>query len=86
MSATPSEQDRPAETIAGLLAAIAITAAVVSLAYRPIRLDVFAIVVSFVAVGIGGRHARLAAAAAAVSGLCFVAGLVIAVMTDSPLY
>jgi hypothetical protein len=82
----PSESDRPADTVGGILSAIAITAALFSLAYKPVRLDVFAIVVSFVAVGIGGRHSRLAAAAVAIASICFVAGMVIAVFTERSLY
>jgi hypothetical protein len=86
VNAAPIEADRPAETVAGFLAAVAIVAALLSLAYRPIRLDPFAIVVAFVAAGIGGRHARLAALAVAVAGVCFVLGMVIAIVTKRPLY
>jgi hypothetical protein len=80
------ERDRPADTVAGLLAALAIVAALLSLVYRPIRLDPFAIIVAFVATGIGGRHARLAAVAVAVASACFILGMVIAILTRRPLY
>jgi hypothetical protein len=86
VNTAPLERDGPAETVAGFLAAVAIVAALLSLAYRPIRLDPFAIIVAFVAAGIGGRHARLAAVAVAVASFCFVAGMVIAILTKRPLY
>ena len=80
------EHDRPADTVAGFLAVLAIVAALLSLAYRPIRLDPFAIVVAFVATGIGGRHARLAGVAVFVASACFILGMVIAILTKRPLY
>jgi len=86
VNAAPVDRDRPVETVGGFLAAVAIVAALLSLAYRPIRLDTFAIVVAFVAAGIGGRHARLAAAAVAVAAVCFIFGMVIAIVTERPLY
>jgi len=86
VSTLPAERDRPAETIAGILAAVSIVASLLSLTYRPIRLDPFAIIVACVAAGIGGRHARLAAVAVATSAVCFVVALVIAVWTSHPLY
>jgi hypothetical protein len=82
----PLEQPRPSEAVAGFLAAASIFASLFALAYRPIRLIPFAIVLALVAAGIGGRHARLAAFAVAVGTVCFVAGMVIAVVTKHPLY
>ena len=79
-------RDRPEETVAGFLAALAIAAAGLSLAYRPVRLGVFAIVAALVAAGIGGRHARLAAIAAVVATVCWVVGMTVAVVTENPLY
>jgi hypothetical protein len=80
------DRDRPADAVAGFLAAVAIFAALFSLAYRPVRIDPFAIVVALIAAGIGGRHARLAGFAVATAGVCFVVGMVIAVLTRRPLY
>jgi hypothetical protein len=84
--ATPVERDRPAETVAGFLATAAIAVAFVALVYRPARLAPAAILVALVASAIGGRHARLAALAVAVAALCFVAGMTIAVATDTPVF
>lgn len=96
MSTPPVEQNgvgaqsggeaRPSEAIAGFLAAIAIVAAFLSLFYRPIRLDPFAIVVALIAAGMGGRHQRLAAFAVGIASLCFILGMFFAVLTDRPLY
>jgi hypothetical protein len=88
MSAQPEriERDRPIETIAGLLAAISIVAALLSLAYRPVRLDPFAIVVGLIAAGMGGRHQKLAAWAVGIATVCFVLGMVIAVWAEKPLF
>ncbi len=82
----PLEEPRPSEAVAGFLAAVAIFASLFALAYRPIRIVPFAIVLALVAAGIGGRHARLAAFAVALSAVCFIAAMVIAVATKHPLY
>jgi hypothetical protein len=82
---TAGARDRPAETVAGFLAALALTAGALSLAYRPVRLGIFAIVASLVAAGIGGRHARLTAISAVVATACWVAGMVIAILTNNPI-
>jgi hypothetical protein len=86
VSAQPVDQNRPAETVAGFLAAVAIVAALLSLAYRPIRLDPFAIVLALIAAGIGGRHSRLATFAVATASVCFILGMIIAIVTERPLF
>jgi hypothetical protein len=86
VSATPYARTRPAETIAGLLASVAIFTSLVGVAYRPLRLVPFAILLALVAVAIGGRHERLAALALFVGALCFAAGLAAAVVTSHPLW
>ena len=72
--------------MAGYLAAAAIFFSLMALAYRPLRLVPVAALLALIASGIGGRHARLAALAVAVSALCFVGGLTIAVLTNHPLW
>jgi hypothetical protein len=88
MSAQPEpvEQDRPREAVAGFLAAVSIFASVFALAYKPIRIIPFALVVSFVAVGIGGRHRGLATFALIFAAGCFVAAMIIAIATGHSLY
>jgi hypothetical protein len=80
------EPSRPSETVAGFLAAIAIFAALIALAWHPLRLVPFAMVLSLVAAAMGGRHQRLAFAAAMISATCFFLGMAIAVVTGTPLW
>jgi hypothetical protein len=77
---------RPAEAVAGLLAALAITISLVAWAYRPARLAPAAFVVAMIAVGIGGRHQRLAAIAVAAAALGWVVGMTLAVITERPIF
>jgi hypothetical protein len=86
VSAQPVDRARPAETVAGFLAALSIVAALLSLAYRPVRLDPFAIVLALIAAGIGGRHQRLAAFALATASVCFILGMLFAIITEKPLF
>jgi hypothetical protein len=78
--------DRPAESVAGILAAIAIFGSCIAVAYRPVRITPFTILISLIAAGIGGRHQKLAAAALAISGACFIAGTFFAIITNHPIF
>jgi hypothetical protein len=51
-----------------------------------VRIDPFAIVVALIAAGMGGRHQRLAAVAVATASACFILGMVIAILTEKPLF
>lgn len=75
-----------AESVAGLLSAAAIFIGLIGLAYRPVKLIPFAIVMSLVAAAIGGRHSRLHLAAVLVSSACIVLGITFAVITSNPLW
>jgi hypothetical protein len=86
LSTPPIREDRPSELVAGFLASFAIFASLVGLVRRPVPVTTAAILVSIVAAGIGGRHARLAALAVAVSSACFVLGLVIAIVTGNSIF
>jgi hypothetical protein len=86
LSASPVRENTAAESIAGLLAALALFASFVGLAYRPARVIPFAIVLALIATAMGGRHNRLSAAAVFVGGLCFVVGLAAAVLTNNPIF
>jgi hypothetical protein len=72
--------------IAGLLAAAALFAGLVAIAYRPFRIAPFAVLIALIATGIGGSHRRLAAWALAVASLGWVLGMIFAVLTRHPLY
>jgi hypothetical protein len=78
--------DRPAEAVAGVLAAAAIFASLISVAHRPLRITPFAILISLIAAGIGGRHQRLAAWAVGISGACFIVGTFLAIVTNHPIF
>jgi hypothetical protein len=77
---------RPAETVAGFLAALAIFASLISLAWHPLRLVLPAILVALIAAAIGGRYKRLAFAAVMICAACFFFGMTIAVVTSRPLW
>jgi hypothetical protein len=89
VSSAPFEDDRssPAETAAGFLAAISLTASAIAIFYRPLKLAPFAILVAFVAVALAKeRNSKLAAAAVAVGSLAWLAGMAIAVLLSNPIY
>jgi hypothetical protein len=86
MSTPVRAADRPAEAVAGLLASIAIFASCIAVAYRPIRITPFTILLSLIAAGIGGRHQRLAAWALGISGASFIVGTLIAVALNHPIF
>jgi hypothetical protein len=89
MSTAPFEDDRrsPAELAAGFLAAISMTASVLALFYRPVRLAPFAILIALIAAALaGGRNSKLAGAALAVATLAWLVGMAIAVLMSRPIY
>jgi hypothetical protein len=86
VSSAPYERSRPAETIAGLLASVAIVVSLVGVAYRPLRLIPFSILLALIAVAIGGRHERLASAAVFTGAGCFFVGMAVTVITSNPLW
>lgn len=88
MNAQPeaSSQHSWADLLSGLFAAAALFFSLIALAYHPVPVGVTAIALSLLAVGMSARHQRLAAAALAVSGACFVVGMSLAIITDNPLW
>jgi hypothetical protein len=89
LSTAPFEDDRasPAEIAAGFLAAISLTASAIAMAYRPLRLAPFAIVVALIAVALArDRHSKLAAVAVIGGTIGWLVGMAIAVLTSNPIY
>jgi hypothetical protein len=82
----PVDRQRPGETVAGFLAAAAITVSAVAMVYRPVRLAPCALLVALVAVALGGRHARLSAFAVAAATVGWLVGMTVAVITEKPLF
>ena len=75
-----------AETAAGFLAAISLTASALAIVYRPLRLAPFAILIALIASALAEeRHKRLAAAAVVAATLAWLAGMAIAVLLSSPM-
>lgn len=86
------------DTLAGLMAATAIFVGILGATnldlsisgthfeMRPVRIGVAAVILALVATGIGGRHRRLAAAAVGIAGFSWVLGMVIAVLTQRPVF
>jgi hypothetical protein len=96
---TASEKRREGlDTLAGLMSATAIFVGLLGatnlnlsisgthVEMRPIRIGVAAVLLALVAAGIGGRHARLATVAVAIAGACWALGMVIAVVTQRPVF
>jgi hypothetical protein len=86
VSTPPITQDRPSDAIAGLLASLSLFASLLGLAYRPARVIPFALLLAVISTGMGGRHSRLAAAALVTGGICFIAGMALAVITNNPVF
>src|SRR2546423_11682098 len=86
MSTAPYQRARPAETVAGFLAAAAIFVSLTGIMYRPLRLIPLAIVLALVAVGIGGRGTPPATRAVGVAAASFAPRLPAPVVTSNPLW
>ena len=89
MSTAPIEERRSsgAETAAGFLAAISLTASAIAIFYRPVRLAPFAILIALIAAGLAKeRHRRLAAAAVIAASAAWLVGMAFAVLTSNPIY
>ena len=82
----PLSRDRQSDGIAGFLASVALFASFIGIAYRPVRIIPFAVVLAVVATAMGGRHQRLAAAAVVIGAVCFVVGMALAVITNNPVF
>jgi hypothetical protein len=80
------ERDRPGEVVAGFLASAALFAGLLAVVYKPVRIAPGALVVALIAAGIGGRHQRLAALATAVVTIGWIAGMIVCVATERPLF
>lgn len=74
------------EAIAGFFAAVSLFTSLVALAFRPLPLSVAAGLLALVASGMSVRHKTLCFAAVIVSAVCFVGGVVIAIVTTHSLW
>jgi hypothetical protein len=53
---------------------------------RPIRVGVAAVLLALIAAGIGGRHRKLAAIACMIAAGGWLLGMIVAVITERPLF
>ena len=86
MSSTTDDRPRPAEAVAGLLAAGALFLGVFELFYRPFRLAPAALIMLVAATIMSREQQGLIKVAYAAVGIGFVVGAAIQVLTHHPLY
>jgi hypothetical protein len=81
-----TRRDRPADLVAGFLAAIAMVSGLIAVVEKPVLIGVFAIFVGMLAAALADRTQRLAAAGVAVASLGWFAGMIVCVLTSRPLW
>ena len=86
MSSTARDSIRPAEAVAGLLAAGALFLGAMELLYRPFRLAPAALILLLVATVMSRDQQKLIRLGFVVVGICFVAGAALQLLTHHPLY
>jgi hypothetical protein len=86
VTSTTRDSIRPAEAIAGFLAACGLFLGFLELCYRPFRLAPAAAILLIVATVMSRDQHRLIRIGFAAVGICFVAGAALQVITHHPLY
>ena len=86
MSAEPVQPSRSADTVAGFLSAMAIFAALIGIAWHPLRLILPAMVLALISAAMAPKGNRLAQVAVAVAAGSFFVGMLVAVVTQRPLW
>lgn len=86
MTSTTSDKLRPAEAVAGLLAAAATFIGALELVYRPFRLAPVAVILLLIATVMSRTQHTLIRVGFAVVGICFIAGAALQVITEHPLF
>jgi hypothetical protein len=82
-----SERERPAEAVAGFLAALAIFGGLIAVVERPVTIGLFSLFLALVAAGMAsGRHRGLAAFAVGIVAASWFAGMVVCALTGRPLW
>ena len=79
-------RESTADHVAGFLAATALFAALLGIVWYPGRLGPAAMLVALVAAAIGDDQRRLAAFALAAATACWLLGMIIAVVTERPIF
>jgi hypothetical protein len=86
VTSTTRDSIRPAEAVAGFLAASGLFIGCLELFYRPFRLAPVAVILLLVATVMSRTQHRLIRIGFAATGICFVAGAALPVITHHPLY
>jgi hypothetical protein len=86
VSSSPVQEERPVDTVAGLLAAASIFASLASIFWHPMRLVIASILLALIAAGMSRRYQRLAGIAVAVGGIAWMLGMTLAVTTGHPIW
>ena len=73
-------------SVGGFLAAAALAVGVIALVWYPGRIGPGAMLIALVAAAMGGPHRRLAATAVAATTVCWIVGMVIAVLYEQPIF
>ena len=81
-----AEAPSAAHYVAGFLAAIAIFAGCVAVVYYPGRVGAGAILVALVAAAMGGFQSRLAAWAVGIATAGWIAGMIVSLATERPVF
>ena len=81
-----SDSYRPADAVAGLMAAGGLFLGAFELFYRPFRLAPVALILILAATVMSKRQQRLTTVALTVVGICFVVGATLQVLTNHPLF
>ena len=81
-----ARRDPASYVVAGYLAAAALFASAIALVYYPGRIGPGAMLISLIAAAMGGPHRRLAGAAVAASTVCWLVGMIIAILLDRPIF
>lgn len=72
--------------VAGYLAAVALFAGIVGIVYRPGQVGPGAMLIALLAAAMGGPHRRLAGIALVIVTVSWIAGMIIAVVLERPLW
>jgi hypothetical protein len=86
VSSAPIQEQRPADTVAGFLAAVSIFSSLASIFWHPLRLVIASILLALIAAGMSRRYQTLAGIAVGVGALSWILGMTIAVLTKHPLW
>ena len=82
----PPDSVPASQYVAGFLAALAIFAGLVAIVYYPGRVGAGAVLVALIASAMGGFQSRLASFAVAVATLGWLAGMIVSVVFERPIF